>query len=401
MTRPGVDDMTIEVVTDDSELEVLRDSWDELHKGARGTVFQTFEWNVAWWAQYGDRYTLCVVVVRGPEGDLAGILPLFREKISLGPLRLVRLRMLGARHTYGEYSPLLHPAHKVEAVGALASWISHEIKSRRCDLVELFRLPIGDTSVGTLFADLQAQKVGARLDHESIPRVIMDLPRSWEEYLGALSRSERSILKRRERSLKNAGIHLEVVQKTNGQEEVFDDFARLHRSSWVVRGHRGYFESIDGFRDFHRRLSGDLMQKGVARFYFLKNGERRIAGVYAFFNHDVCCFYLSGLDRTIDLKKYSPGKVLLSRVIRDAIAEGMQTFDFQGGDEPYKIRLGGQISWFSKIVAWGGGIRAPRVRIFLSLQSLRNFVMLVVVRERVAPFLRRSFARIKRALHHP
>jgi CelD/BcsL family acetyltransferase involved in cellulose biosynthesis len=85
-----------------------------------------------------------------------------------------------------------------------------------------------------------------------------------------------------------------------------------------------------------------------------------------------CVGYVSGCDLTHPLARYSPGKVLSSLCIRDAITSGGVEFDFLGGAEKYKRELGGQETVFSRAVIHEAGLRSLKPLLFLFLLNLHD-----------------------------
>jgi len=223
--------------------------------------------------------------------------------------------------------------------------------------------------MAALMEELRGLGMNSRYIPVVIPRVLMDLPGSWEEYLASLSSNEREAIRRKTKALQKRGAEFEVVESPSA--EAFDDYVRLHKESWNPRGVTGYFASAD-FTSFTRAVTLALMGTGHARLYFLKKDGVRFAAVHAYFVNGQCCFYLSGLSRDHELANVSPGKVLLARVIRDAIEMGYTLFDFQGGNEGYKLRLGGKLTSFSKFLCWVPGTRSLKILPFLGIQAARE-----------------------------
>ncbi|HEX9657883.1 MAG TPA: hypothetical protein VGB89_13330, partial [Bacteroidota bacterium] len=198
--------MSIEIIDSLEGLDAIRNQWDQLHTRIRGTVFQTSSWNRHWWNVYGNGYTLRVVTV-WQGNELLAVLPLFLEKIRLGILHLQRLRLLGTRHIYGEYTPLLLGSRQSEISRTLSGWLKRELAEKRCDIVELFRFSPTSEFLDTL----KSKAVGFRYDTKCIPHVVMKLPSNWERYEESLSGVERTMLRRRQKSLLKAGVAIEKV----------------------------------------------------------------------------------------------------------------------------------------------------------------------------------------------
>jgi CelD/BcsL family acetyltransferase involved in cellulose biosynthesis len=242
-------------------------------------------------------------------------------------------------------------------------------------------------------AVIAANGLHVRYTENCVTRVTMNLPATWDTYINMISHNEKRMLKRRMRALMKHGVEVEVLQSSQNGMSDFDEFVRLHTATWADKGIAGYFAS-PRFTMFQRDIMSQLREKNMARLYFLKKDGVRFAAVQAFFVNDVCCFYLSGLDRSHELTHYSPGKVLLSLVINDAIKEGYKVFDFQGGKEEYKFRLGGKTTTFSKALVWKTGTASPKVYVFLISQTLRRFVLDTLWKDTVVTSTRKILHRI-------
>ena len=364
--------LTLQLITTDVEFRALEPEWTALHEASRGTIFASFRWLSGWWDLYRrPNLRLRIAAVRD-DGALVGVLPAFIEVTRFGPLALRRLRLLGTFDVYGEYAPFLLPGRESDVLPFLAHFVTDELKSRSCDVVSLFRFNSDSPEMGALLSGIGQENVHLRYEPSEIVRVMMPLPKDWETYLKSLSGAEQEILRRRSRSLEKNGAELETISEPSDAD--FDDFVRLHSASWTGRGIAGYFHSPQ-FEAFHRGATADFSRAGHARLYFFRKDGVRFAAVHAYFMHGQCCFYLSGLDREHEFVRYSPGKVLLSYVIRDAIRLGYATFDFQGGTEEYKFKLGGKASSFGKAVIWGKGRSSVKVVPLLGLSALYNFVV--------------------------
>jgi len=371
-------------ITSEEDFRSLEGEWNRLHEAARGTIFQSFTWCRNWWKVYGNRGSGLHIVTSRLEGRLTAILPLYLERMGGFGVTLGRLRMIGVYETYGEYSILAEPGSAEASTALIARELTAQLSKPGYDILSLFRFPPESENMELLLNGLRANGLRGRYVPQVISRVMMDLPGSWEEYLAALSSNERETIRRKTKKLLKTGAEIETVgTPDNG---AFSDYVRLHSDSWRPRGVRGYFASPE-FTAFLRTVTFELMHSGNAKLYFLKKDGVRFAAVHAFFMHDQCCFYLSGLDRNHALLNLSPGKVLLAHVIHDAIDHGYDVFDFQGGNEAYKYQLGGRETSFAKALFWPNDRRSFKVLVFLALQSLKQGLRWQL-RERIIPTLK-------------
>ncbi len=357
------------VISSEEGFRSLEGDWNGLHERARGTVFQSFTWCWNWWRIYGNDGAGLHIVTSRIDGRLSAVLPLYLERIGGLGVSLGRLRMIGVYETYGEYSILAEAESAEASTAAIARELASQLGKPGYDILSLFRFPPESPPMEGLMRGLRASGLRGRFVPQVIRRVMMNLPGSWEEYLAALSSNERESLRRKTKKLLRTGAEIEVVETPD--DGAFSDYVRLHSESWRPRGVRGYFAS-ENFTMFLRTVTLGMMPRGNAKLYFLKKDGKRFAAVHAFFMHDQCCFYLSGLDRNHPLLNMSPGKVLLAHVIHDAIDRGYGVFDFQGGDEEYKFQLGGRMTSFAKALFWPNDRRSFKIMVFLGLQSLKQ-----------------------------
>ncbi|HUL44393.1 MAG TPA: GNAT family N-acetyltransferase [Bacteroidota bacterium] len=388
--------MEVRTHTSETELRDLERTWNELHTAADGTVFQTFQWNCTWWNIYRRDHLQLHIVSFWDNGQLVGLLPMFLETINARVTHMSRLRFLGTYEIYGEYAPIIHPMRREGVLNAMVDYCAGLVSSGDVDMLSFFRFPSTSTFMGRLLEELRARNLNVSFTRNCVARVMMPLPRTWDEYRSSLTPSERQSLGRRTRALMNSGVELEVVDGTGSTDDAFRDFVKLHTASWLDRGGKGYFGTLRQFEKFQRSITAALAPLNMAQLYFLKKDGRRFAAVQAFSANRHFCFYLSGLDRHDAMISHSPGKVLLSLVIKDAIDRGFEEFDFQGGVESYKFQLGGRPEAFSKALVWKKGPAGFKVYLFSGLQATRRIVREKIWDDGVAATARRIVRKFRR-----
>lgn len=158
---------------------------------------------------------------------------------------------------------------------------------------------------------------------------VLRLPASFDEYLMSLGKKERHELRRKRRRFENERGTTTLERRT-GREAV-----RL-------------------FADLHRRSSGDkgsFMTDAIAQFFYelhdrvggvidvLVDASGTVASaVFLFESENETYLYNSAFDP--DIGHLSPGNVMLSHLIEQAIQQEHRVFDFLKGRELYKFRLG-------------------------------------------------------------
>lgn len=170
---------------------------------------------------------------------------------------------------------------------------------------------------------------------------VVALPDTIDDYMTAIGKKERHEVRRKRRRYENLVGEVRHQIHT-GDSWAFDEFVRLHRRAAGDKGSFLTTDRVDFFSDL-ATLDGwriDLLE--------LEPG-RAAAAIFGFVDETGYYLYNSGYDP--DLAEASPGVVLLSVMIEQAIADGQERFDFLKGDEVYKFRLGAEPRPLVEIVA--------------------------------------------------
>lgn len=387
--------MQIQIIKTYTELKSLESEWIKLHSELKGDVFQSYHWSNEWWNLYAkDNYELFILTARD-NSELVGIFPLFYEKLKIGILSLSRIRFIGVFQAYAEYKPLIRQDKYQDVLTSVVQTLTDELHSGRIDMVSLFGFSSSSDFMTDCLLKLKENNFNVHYVPKAVIRVMMNLPESWDIFLSKLSPTEKTMLTRRTKSLIKNGAEVEVLINSQITLNDYYDFVNLHTSAWQEKGFDGYFKASNKFETFLEKITTTSYDHRDTRLYFFKKNDLRFAAVYAFFNFPVCCFYLSGMYPNHELKRFSPGKILLSYVIKDAITAGFKEFDFQGGAETYKYQLGGENNYFAKAEIWGKNPRSLIIRVFIILQVSRQFILTVWDYSTFSRGLRRLFAKKK------
>jgi CelD/BcsL family acetyltransferase involved in cellulose biosynthesis len=211
---------------------------------------------------------------------------------------------------------------------------------------ELRRQGIGRMDLGPVRADSTVMNglapVAERLECEfsSVREDVsyeLELPATWEDYLGGLKGTERHEIRRKLRRLEEASrIGFRKVDGPREVADAMDTFLRFFASN---RPDKAAFMTNRRAR-FFRTLAEDMAEAGVLRLSFLELDAEPAAAVMCFEDRSTVYLYNNGYDNRF--RSLSVG--VLSKVlsIREAIREGKRKFDFLKGPEAYKRRLGGK-----------------------------------------------------------
>ena len=344
--------MRVELV-EGAGVEAALAEWAELHAAdPDATPFVSAAWARAWMAHWPHAGRPWVLLVRD-GARLAGVAPLTLER--RGPLRV--LGMLGKEP--GDYWDLLSAPGDRDAVAAA---VAAELARRRqeWDVGVLSCLGPGSPTPRAL-AD-----AGLRVrPRPAVACPAIELPGSWEAYLGSLPRDRRRNLRRHLRRLDEGEVELHEVADPAELPAVLARWQELRARQWDERGrtltaaHRS-----DAFRDFLLAVAQALVPAGQALVWTFRVGGE-LAGVYVnFADRSAFYWYLGGFDPAH--AGLGLGKIAIAAGIRSSIERGRARYDFTRGSEPYKYWYGASDRPAPSLLVGSG---APRSRATLVAAS--------------------------------
>ena len=305
------------------ELEALRPQWLELwRRSSDSTPFQSPAWIIPWWKHFGS-LRLCALAVHDAR-RLVGLAPFFvvttegrRDLLLIGTGNTDYLDVLFDDEARQDAAALLS-GYLCENRG---SWDVCDFQNLRQESV-LLNLRMCATAVDVV----QQQDVCPRLPLTSVEAFVNGLP----------PRLQKNI-EHYQRRLRDFGtVTFEQADRDNF-DELFAAFVELHELRWRMNQMSGVL-CDQNVQSFNHEAAREFLSIGALRLYALRVGDRIIASLYAFHQAARTYYYLSGFDPAF--RQYSPGTLLLSQAIKDAIIEGAKEFDFLRGREDYKYRWG-------------------------------------------------------------
>lgn len=330
MTQTGTKRVQAAGVYHSAAMDALGPEWQALASScAAATIFQTFEWNAAWWRHFGRTpgRRLRVVTFRDDSGALVGLAPLMTSFWYATPLR--RLSFLGTGTS--DYLDILAAPGRERTVaeclyqflGSSRGWqIADWQQLREQSLLRQFLPPAG--------SKLTAQDVPG----EACP--YLPLPPDWDTLLQAFGKKTRANIGYYDRALHK--VYAVEVGPVTDPAALDTELARLfdlHARRWNQRWLPGVFAGRR-VQAFHRDAARRLLGQGWLRLFSLKLDGQTQASLYCFCFGSRMSYYQGGFEPT--LARLSLGTVLTARAMQAAVGEQCQVFDFLRGDEPYKAK---------------------------------------------------------------
>jgi CelD/BcsL family acetyltransferase involved in cellulose biosynthesis len=335
VSRPMVESAQtarVTVHTTGDAFDRLKGEWNAIFDASRAELFfVSHSWQRLCWKHLG-RGNLQIVAVRANTGTLCGLIPFWLEDAPDGPT----MRLGGAEDVSDYLDMIVLPGLEQLVADRLLDFLLFDPAAPRWSKVELEYVP---DSSPTLAALGEAAKIRG-LDrtkelHDICP--VVPLPPTFSEYLSSLTASRRRSLLRKRRSALACGTRwYKVVQGEPGIDAEIRSFFDLMSQSPACK--RDLLATA-GIRAFLRDLLLDDSTEPRAELVFLVTDNEKAAAVLQFVAGDRIMFYNSA--RRCQAAG-SPGIVLLSFCIEDAIHRGFHHYDFLRGEEDYKYRLGGR-----------------------------------------------------------
>ncbi len=338
-------------------LETLRPQWEGIMRHSDSdTIFLTSEWMTSWWTAYGRSGALRLLVAADGSGVVRGIAPLRLQTVRRSGQSRQALIFAGDGSTDSDYLDFIvergfeHPV--------LEAFYDHWIKQPgESPVLVLNEIPATSPNF-PLLRDMAA-KNGLLWEETSVPCGTVQLPGTWEEYLGMLRPRFRTQIRSALRNLESrAGVNFGFCENPEQVNRLLDALFDLHTRRWAQDGKPGVFNR-EGKRDFYRALSPALLKHNRLRLSWLEWNGRILACQYGFVYNGTYSQLQEGYEP--DTSHWNCGVGLRAWSIRKMIEEGIREYDFLGGIGRHKTDWGAEIKFSKQVVI---ARRGPRNLVF-------------------------------------
>jgi CelD/BcsL family acetyltransferase involved in cellulose biosynthesis len=334
-------------------LEGAQEPWTRLvERVESATPFQTWEW-VFEFARFDD-IPLRIGVLEDANGEWAAVLPLCERGAALPGVRV--LELIGGR--LSDYPGLLvDPAHLPAVDDLIRAWLGR-LKSYRIMYLRSQRAGLPAWAPRRPFKVLSGEDT-----------VVVRLADSLEKFSATLSAKFRSNLRRNERRLadKNATFRTPATEaQLRAEMPVLFD---LHQARKNSQGERGRFFD-PRWRDTVTQIAVRLLRRGITNLTILRIDGVPAAASFDLRLHGTQYTYQYGMNP--ELMEFSPGKLLTWRMLQDAVAAGMQTYDFGRGLEEYKLQWGKERRAVEDLIV---ARSAPVLEAWMAVQQVHQAVL--------------------------
>lgn len=390
--------LTLQVETTFSASSQVQEAWDDAVERLQGPVYMTYDWLRTWWRHYGRGKELRLV--RVTQGDrVVALLPIYLEVFGVPPFRVRVARLVGANLPPKSFNP---PVEAETAEPAFALLFERLFSTDRCHLLSLG--PVTDAWHG--HAGFRA--AAARAPHLVRPpraqprdsQTLFHLPETFDEYLEALSPTERKNRMKRVRKLEREHvITTEVVSEQAAVTSEFEQFALQHAKQWGTIGKGGHFAAWPGAEAYNRELVQTQSARGRVRFFRLLAGDQVIANRYTFLFNGTVYSELPSRAVGEPWDGLGVGAISLLKFTEQVIGQGIRTVDSGIGAYDHKSSLGGTAVPSAVLRCAGATTYAGLASsIFLIFSSLFHAIFHKVWYRRLLPKLPASLGRTQSML---
>ncbi len=366
------------------DLAPLQGEWQALAKRRQADIYLMPEWFDLWWEHFGDgRQLACLVARRG--GALAGLVPFCIDKIRIGPLALRVARLAGT----DPHCIVFHlPVEADVEAEVMAACLDHLFGQLHCDLISF--TPASDLSgLIPLVRSACSDRTAFAVTGQSLgSHVVFDLPESFDQYLGGLSKKRRGQFRRDLKELRDIyGMESSRVFPDAGE---FADFALFHTRQWQASGRNGHFHDWPGSTDFYSALAERMAEAGHVQLHKLTGRTGPLAAQFALVSGRTCFWRLPARTLDAEAERLSIGKVGLVLMIERLISDGISRIEAGRGEYDYKLVYGGtDIPVHRLAVSRATRMAGLRLRLLLAWAGLLDLLYYRIWFLKLAPRLRR------------
>jgi CelD/BcsL family acetyltransferase involved in cellulose biosynthesis len=309
---------------EDESFDSLVALWRDPGNGLRWEcLFVIPIWLEPWWSVFGAEWTRHICSVR-EGGDLLGIAPLM--------LRDQTAYLIGDSDVSDYLDFIVVPGREREFFTTLLAHLQHQAISR----MHLKGQRPGSTVERHLLPLLECEGYPFSWEQEDVT-FELDLPATWEEFLGQLNGKQRHEVRRKMRRVSEAGDVR--VRKAHEERDIEDGLGTFFEFFRLGREDKAAF--LTSRREaFFRKMTAAVLEARLLRLYVCEVGGCPAAAVMCFDYGQARYLYNNGYDPRF--RSLSVGTVSKLLTIKDSIAEGRMRYDFLRGNESYKRHLGGK-----------------------------------------------------------
>ncbi|MHC4543143.1 MAG: GNAT family N-acetyltransferase [Planctomycetota bacterium] len=376
----------VEEYNDFGALASIQQEWDEFVESVGCEIFLTYDWCRIWWKYYGKNRKLRIFIFRC-NNEIAGIIPLFLERIWLGPVYTRAVKIVGSDFTLAQFNLPIHSMYIKGVVQKLFELLSED-KWEIIHIGPIAGLYKHYDSMKEAFAKSFSQSYCVAAKKNGV-QTYFQVPDTWEEYLAGLKKKERQLIRSAYRKIyeKDLILNSRIASVANLALK-FEAFVQTHQSNWQQAGKAGHFGDWPNSFEFHKETAiVQLMHKRLRLLEVLLTGDC-FAYQYSYKFGNRYFELLTGRLLPESLAHIDLGRILFAEQMKRTVKENAHSIDSMRGEYEYKLRLGGKLFPIRSIYIFPKKLSVSlRVSLFRALASFLNLCYYRIWYCRIAPKL--------------
>jgi CelD/BcsL family acetyltransferase involved in cellulose biosynthesis len=295
----------------------LIDEWDCLAQAVSAEPYLRPGWIRAWWQAFGKKGELLAYSIR-TGGQLTAIAPVVRYHSSV-------------YSAANEHSPGFDI---VASDPHAAMQLAYNLYTSRPAHVSLIAVTEGNSVMR--YVSAAARSAGHRVVTRNYAHSpYLSVAGSFPDYEARLSRSLVTNLNRSFRRLaRNGKTSVQLADGIDNLDTLLDESFAVEASGW--KGAQGSaINSHSETRNFYRAIALWAAERNMLRLFMLRVSRKPIAMYFGLEHHGICYLLKGGYDESF--ARYSPGKLLMQRLIEHCFATGVSRIEFLGNATPHKL----------------------------------------------------------------
>lgn len=321
--------------------DALASMWRDLEQRADRSFFLSWLWIGSWLETIDDRPDLVIARLDGVVVGLGLVLAKLKTRHRLLSVWTLYLHQTGDEDQdviTTEYNDFLADRRHQDQVrrACLQFLMGHG----RVDGHEIGEVLLGGLN-GALRKDVEAlgRPVYERAEAGSAFVDLQALRQTEKPFLDSLKATTARRIRRSTALYRERGtLEVSVAADVDEALDFFERCGALHQARWTSRGRPGAF-AYPFYVDFHRRLIHAALPKGQIELVRISVEGDSIGYLYNFLDRGRVYYYFSGF-RFEEDNRLKPGLVCHTLSIERHRDDGMDIYDFMGGDQRYKLELG-------------------------------------------------------------
>jgi len=328
--------MKVERIQDYRKFKEIQNVWNEvLHSSDQDCPFLTHEWISSWWECFSEDSSLEALLFKDEEENPVGVAPLMIQDNIL--------RFIASEEVSDYCDFVFMKGYKEEFYKSLFGYFETILSN--IEKIELMNVQYSSSTLDYL--PRMASKHGFSCSTEEVEVApVLELPSSYEGYLGNLSKKKRHELRRKLRRMESLEeIRVEKMTDSQSIRTHLDRFIALHKQGSSSKAK--FWEKAKMTTFFHEMAYRFSLREWI-ELNVLFYEDRILAALISFSYSDRIYFYNVAFDR--DFARYSPGIYLFDHCIQEAISTGKRSADFLRGREEYKYYFGAKDSKIFRLI---------------------------------------------------